>query len=97
MKLTWPPLQCDRVGFESNQQGHAALQEHASSMTPETFQEVFLSSPARAIALLNRTRVASASFVVRMMSSSVGVTILRSRPAVPLTRLAPQVAVGGNV
>src|SRR5712691_8055892 len=70
MKLTWPPLQCERVGFEPNQQGHAASHEQASSKTPDIFQEAFFSSPARASALLSRSRVASVSLAVRMMSSS---------------------------
>src|SRR5437899_13063772 len=70
MKLTWPPLQCERVGFEPNQQGQAASHEQASSMTPEAFQEVLFSSPARARALLSRNRTANVSLAARMMSSS---------------------------
>src|ERR1700737_2235365 len=48
MKTTCPPLQCIRVGFESNQQGQAASQEQASSRAPLTFQGVFFSSASEA-------------------------------------------------
>src|SRR5512141_2727496 len=42
MKSTNPPLQFIFVGFEPNQQGHAASQEHASSSCPDIFQGVGL-------------------------------------------------------
>src|SRR5712691_3043789 len=48
MKKTMPPLQRIRVGLEPNQHGQAALQEHASSRLPETFQGAFFASAARA-------------------------------------------------
>src|SRR5712692_4065422 len=65
MKTTWPPLQCIRVGFESNQHGQAASQEQASSRAPLTFQEVFFSSASdtkvrikkRAVAISERNRM----------------------------------------
>ena len=38
MKSAKPPLQFIFVGFESNQHGHAASQEQASSSWPEIFQ-----------------------------------------------------------
>src|SRR5713101_7390926 len=55
MKITWPPPQVIFVGLESNQQGQAASQEHASSSWPETFQGVFFSS-ARETAVESATR-----------------------------------------
>src|SRR5712691_5795052 len=65
MKTTWPPLQCIRVGLESNQQGQAASHEHASSRAPLTFQGVFFSSASdprvkikkRAVAISERNRM----------------------------------------
>src|SRR5882672_1680999 len=39
MKTICAPLQVIREGREVNQQPHGALQEHASSSSPETFQE----------------------------------------------------------
>src|SRR5262249_51778489 len=68
MKFTWPPLQCERVGFDANQHGHAASQEQASSITPEIFQGAFFSPPARTRALLSRHRTARIGLAVRMTS-----------------------------
>src|SRR5258706_3162824 len=63
MKITWPPPQVIFVGLESNQQGQAASQEHASSSWPETFQGSFFSSPARAAkAPASRTSTARIDF-----------------------------------
>jgi hypothetical protein len=56
MKSANPPLQFIFVGFESNQQGQAASQEHASSSCPETFHDDDFSSPARATADPRRNR-----------------------------------------
>src|SRR6266581_7434719 len=44
MNRNWPPPQAIRVGFDPNQQGHAALQEQASSSWPTIFQAAFLGS-----------------------------------------------------
>src|SRR5262249_37870692 len=41
MKRISPPPHAMRVGFEPNQQGHAAEQLHASSSWPVIFQAVF--------------------------------------------------------
>src|SRR5262249_46261964 len=46
MNNTWPPPQVIFVGFEPNQHGHAALQEHASSSCPVFFHGTLVSSAA---------------------------------------------------
>src|SRR2546425_5697586 len=70
MKMNCPPPQVMRVGFEPNQQGQAALHEHASSSWPTIFQGLFgvsvlgasaaratRAAPARVIAANDRNRV----------------------------------------
>jgi len=59
MKSAKPPLQFILVGFESNQHGQAASQEHASSSWPETFHggvAVFASAAVAAAAVSERRR-----------------------------------------
>src|SRR5439155_6153742 len=86
MKMNCPPPQVMRVGFEPNQQGQAALNEHASSSWPTIFQGVFGASvlvasaaratraaPARAITANDRNRVLRVmrgSLLVRMAGRS---------------------------
>src|SRR6478609_9360482 len=64
MKITCPPPQVIFVGFESNQQGQAASQEHASSSWPVTFQGAFFSSSRAfaAAAAESRTMTARTDF-----------------------------------
>jgi hypothetical protein len=50
MKSAKPPLQFILVGFESNQHGQAASQEHASSSWPETFHGGFAVFASAAVA-----------------------------------------------
>src|ERR1700693_2162045 len=63
MKITWPPPQVIFVGFESNQQGQAASQEHASSNWPETFHGAFFSSAVAARAPARRSVRTKTGFV----------------------------------
>src|ERR1700693_720707 len=63
MKITWPPPQVIFVGFESNQQGQAASQEHASSNWPETFHGAFFSSAVAARAPARRSVRTRTDFV----------------------------------
>src|ERR1041385_2753403 len=48
MKTACTPSQVMRDGLEVNQQGHAGRHEHASSKSPEIFQEGFFEAPASA-------------------------------------------------
>src|SRR5258706_5160764 len=50
MKMNCPPPQVMRVGFEPNQQGQAALHEHASSSWPTIFHGVAAARALRASA-----------------------------------------------
>src|SRR5215468_2413954 len=73
MKRTNPPLQFIFVGFESNQQGHAASQEQASSRSPEIFHGVDLAaglSSARAGPTANRTARTARRTRKRVMHTS---------------------------
>src|SRR5512141_2010169 len=70
-----PPLQSIFVGFESNQHGQAASQEHASSSWPDTFQGVVFSSVALAGAARRRT---SAVAVEKVNGKRIGI-LLRLR------------------
>src|SRR5580765_8761647 len=70
MKITWPPPQVIFVGLESNQHGHAASQEHASSRSPLTFHGVFFSSPAAATDARN-IAITRENFAIFMDSSSL--------------------------
>src|SRR2546428_9425734 len=90
MKITWPPPQVILVGLESNQQGQAASQEHASSSWPETFQGSFFSSPARAVtAPASRTSTARIDFAP--MASLLLIGSEEHTAAVPiLLRHAPE-------
>src|SRR5437867_8218043 len=66
MKTTCPPLQFIFVGFESNQQGHAASQEQASSRSPETFHGVFFSSADAAATAPAKTSIRMRNRFVRI-------------------------------
>jgi hypothetical protein len=65
MKITWPPPQVIFVGLESNQHGHAASQEHASSRSPLTFHGVFFSWPTAATDARN-TAITRENFAIFM-------------------------------
>src|SRR6266700_6730560 len=62
MKSTWPPPQVILVGLESNQHGHAASHEQASSSWPVIFHGVlsFGSSVAPAVEAKQKNVTASA-------------------------------------
>src|SRR6266508_4626554 len=70
MKITCPPPQVIFVGFESNQQGQAASQEHASSSCPDTFHDVFFSSADTAAARPARSTAMTRNDFVRIFESS---------------------------
>jgi hypothetical protein len=72
MKRANPPLQFIFVGFESNQHGQAASQEHASSSDPDTFHAVDFSSAVLAAAASRRSAVTAGRVSFKRIESSLG-------------------------
>src|SRR6266480_125548 len=81
MKSTWPPPQVILVGLESNQQGHAASHEQASSSWPVIFHGVLSFGSSAALAVEAKQKNVTAStpnddgksdvvFMVRILTAS---------------------------
>src|SRR4029450_9076785 len=60
MKSTWPPPQVILVGLESNQHGHAASHEQASSSWPVIFHGVLSFGSSAALAIEAKQKNATA-------------------------------------